>query len=90
MERESMNFFCQILGVVIGNAAIIVPLWLWSRAENRADMREVHNVQAADRRDILNMIEAIKEEGRIFRQTMADESREFHGRLCAIEERNKR
>ena len=78
MEKETINLLCQILGVIIGNAAIIIPLWLWSRAENRADMRQIQETQSSDRRDLLTIIRAIQEE-----------IKDFHGRLCTIEERNK-
>ncbi len=50
-------------------------LFLWIRSEGNSDRRE----HAADRRDILSMIREIK-----------DEMKDFHGRLCAIEERNKK
>lgn len=57
-----------ILGVVVGNAALIIPLFLWNRAESRADQRMV-----------MSIIDAIQKE-----------IKDFHGRLCAIEERNKK
>lgn len=57
----------HVLGIVLGNLAVMFPLWLWNRSESRADNRHV-----------LSLIEAIK-----------DEMKDFHGRLCAIEERNK-
>jgi len=50
-------------------------IFLWLRSEASADRREA----AADRRDILTIIREIK-----------DEQKDFHGRLCAIEERNKK
>lgn len=31
----------QVIAVVGGNLAIILPLWLWSRTEARADAREM-------------------------------------------------
>jgi len=49
----------------------VFGLWLWQRAEHRADMRHT------DAR-----LQAIL-------QAMAAETKDFHGRLCAIEERNK-
>lgn len=58
----------HVLGIVLGNLTIMFPLWLWNRAESRADNRH-----------ILSLIEAIK-----------DEMKDFHGRLCAIEERNRK
>lgn len=67
----------QILVLMFGNAAIVIPLFLWNRSESNAD-----------RRDIMNLISAIKEE-----------MKDFHGRLerldaefkCHIlEERNRK
>ena len=58
----------QILVLLGGNLALILPLWLWNRSEANAD-----------RRDIMNILIEMKEE-----------MKDFHGRLCAIEERNKK
>lgn len=55
----------HVLGIILGNAAFVIPLFLWSRAESRADYRHLEN-----------LIRAIQEE-----------IKDFHGRLCAIEER---
>lgn len=65
----------QVLGVVVGNAAMFLPVFFWLRTEANADRREAH----ADRRDIMNILNEMKEE-----------MKDFHGRLCAIEERNRR
>lgn len=65
----------QVFALFVGNAAMIIPLWLWNRSEANADRREA----AADRRDILQLIRAIQEE-----------IKDFHGRLCTIEERIKK
>lgn len=64
----------QVLGIMGANLAIILPMFLWIRSEANADRRE----SAADRRDILQLIRDIQQE-----------MKDFHGRLCAIEERNK-
>jgi len=45
----------------------------------RSDIALNRSESAADRRDILQLMRAIQEE-----------MKDFHGRLCAIEERNKR
>lgn len=89
VHNETFNLLCQILGVVVGNAAIVFPLWLWSRAENRADMRQVQDIQAADRRDLLTITRTIQEDIRAFQSAMAQESKDFHTRLCMIEERTR-
>ena len=49
-------------------------LFLWNRSESNNDRRESNN----DRRDILNLIRAIERE-----------MKDFHGRLCSLEERKK-
>lgn len=57
----------------------------WLKADTALNRSEA----AADRRDMLNLMRAIEREGKEFRETMAQESKDFHGRLCAIEERRK-
>lgn len=69
-----MDWF-QVLVIAFGNAAWTIPLWLWNRAESRADSRQV----LALLQGMQNQIIAIK-----------DEIKDFHGRLCAIEERNRK
>lgn len=51
-----------------------VGLFIWNRTENRADMRHMDAKLESSR----NLILAIH-----------DEMKDFHGRLCAIEERNR-
>ncbi len=31
----------QILAIVLGNFAVILPLWLWSRGEANSDRRDI-------------------------------------------------
>jgi len=52
----------------------IFGLWLWNRAESRADIRHMDAKLEGQR----NLINAIHEE-----------MKDFHGRLCAIEERKR-
>ena len=61
--------WAQVLAMIVGNLAIILPLWLWSRAESRADYR---HLEASVSANLLGIREEMKD---------------FHGRLCAIEER---
>ena len=62
---------------------------------NRSDINAYKAEAAADRRDMLTLmrsyesetratIKAIEAEGREFRKSMAEEMKDFHGRLCAI------
>ena len=64
-----------VLGVVIGNAAWVTPLFLWIRAESRADIRHMDN-----------KLDAIREMTYAIHLEMKD----FHSRLCQIEEKNKK
>lgn len=64
------------LGIIIAMGAIVVTLFLWNRGEANTD-----------RRDIVNLIIAIKEDAHAFSEKMAAESKDFHARLCSIEER---
>ena len=67
-NKENFMTFTDILTLILGNAALIIPLFLWNRSESRADVRLM-----------LAMIDGIQKE-----------IKDFHGRLCAIEERNKK
>lgn len=71
-----VGIIIAIVGSAVANVGVVLVLFLWLRGEANAD-----------RRDIVNLIVAIKEDGQNFRSLMAEESREFHGRLCTIEER---
>ena len=65
----------HVLGIVLGNMTIVLPLWLWARAESRSDYRHLDA-----------KIDAIRE----LTYAIHSEMKDFHNRLCAIEERNKR
>lgn len=62
----------HVLGMILGNAGFIIPLFLWNRSESRSDFRHLESGVNAQ----LNGIR--------------EEIKDFHGRLCAIEEKNKR
>lgn len=64
----------QVLAIIGAN----IGIFFWLRTESAADRRQIQQENAADRRDLLQLIREIK-----------DEMKDFHGRLCAIEERNK-
>lgn len=64
-----------ILALILGNGALIIPLFLWNRSESMADIRHMDTKLESTR----ELVRAIY-----------DESKDFHARLCAIEERNKR
>lgn len=62
------------IGCIATIAGLNIALFSWLRT----DIKEIKTEAAADRRDLLTLIREIK-----------DEMKDFHGRLCAIEERNK-
>lgn len=64
----------EIVGLIIANAALIIPLFIWIRAESRADSRHYDN-----------KLDAIRELTYLIHVEMKD----FHNRLCNIEERNR-
>lgn len=53
----------------------LVSMFIWLKSDIAINRTEA----SADRRDILQLIRSIQEE-----------IKDFHGRLCAIEERNKK
>ena len=80
LKSEVNMDWLQVLVLLGGNFAMILPLWLWSRSEANADRRELHGI-----------MEDFRKDNKEFREKWAQESKEFHGRLCEIEaERNKK
>ena len=84
----------QILILAFGNLAWMLPVFFWIRAESRADARHFDQETKELRREMIDImrgmegsVSAIREECKVFREQWAAESKDFHGRLCAIEER---
>jgi hypothetical protein len=65
----------QVISLFLANAGLI----LWFRAESRSDWRHMDN-------KLDTTVNAIREEITAIKEEMKD----FHGRLCAIEERKKK
>jgi len=55
-----------VLGIVLGNAAFIIPLFVWIRTESRADIRHM-DVRLESNRELVHAIQL--------------EMKDFHGRL---------
>jgi len=68
----------QILVIAFGNMAWMFPVFIWVRSEARADARHFDQETKELRRDVVDILRAIQ-----------NEMKDFHGRLCAIEERRK-
>lgn len=69
-----MNNLETVCALILGNWALIIPLFLWNRSESRSDIRHMDS-KLESNRDLVRSIH--------------DEIRDFHNRLCAIEEKNK-
>ena len=61
----------------------VFGLFIWNRSESRSDIRHM-DVQLKSNRDLI--LEVHKESMEL-RKEFLEESKDFHGRLCAIEER---
>lgn len=64
-----------VFALILGNGALIIPLFLWNRSESRADIRHM-DAKLESTRELVRAIHA--------------EMKDFHTRLCSIEERNKK
>lgn len=74
MEISSLDI--NVILTLIGSSAAIIGINIALISWLRADIKDLKTEISADRRDILSLINAIKEE-----------TRDFHGRLCRIEEK---
>ena len=63
-----------VLELVLGNFAVIFPLFLWVRSEARSDSRHT-DAKLESTRELVRAIH--------------DEMKEFHNRLCKIEQERK-
>ncbi len=73
----------HVLGIVLGNAAFVIPMFLWNRSESRADIRQLDARLESTR----ELVHAIHNETNANLQAIREEMKDFHGRLCSIEER---
>lgn len=65
----------QIISLFLANSGLI----LWFRMESRNDWRHMDN-----------RVDAIRQDMKDFHVAMLQESKDFHARLCIIEERNRK
>ena len=72
----------QVLTIVFANVGLCLTLFLWLRKEANADRKELSSTLAA-------FAESGRKEMKEFKEMWAQESKEFHGRLCTIEEKIK-
>ena len=71
---ENLGLIIALMGSAFTIVAAMIAMMLWVRSEANSD-----------RRDIVNLIVAIKEDVHAIQLEMKD----FHGRLCEIEAKRK-
>lgn len=76
----------QILSLFVANAGLI----LWFRSESRSDWRHMDAKLDAQMNAIRQDINATRQDMKAFQDAMIQESKDFHGRLCAIEEKYRK
>lgn len=85
-----MEAICTVLGVFIANIAIIIPLFIWNRSESRADIRHMDNKLELYLTSMREETKIIQQEIRGEIRAIHEEIKDFHGRLCAIEEKGRK
>lgn len=74
---------------ILGSAFAIIfsmfGMFLWVRSEANNDRRSITEIQREDRKDLLQVSRNLE----LILEGIQQEMKDFHGRLCAIEERNK-
>ena len=80
---EDIGIIIAIVGTGVTFVASMVAMFLWNRAEARSDYKHLEN-----RTNVI--LESIRQDMKDFNDRWIQETKDFHGRLCAIEERNKK
>lgn len=77
------TLFLTILGsnlvLVLMGLGATITLFLWARGEAREDRKNDQERWENHRKEMMNILKAIQ-----------DEMKDFHTRMCCIEERNKK
>lgn len=73
----------DLLTIIGSNLAFTLTLFLWNRSESRSDRKDSNAQAHEDRQSMRELVGYFKDE-------VQREMRDFHGRLCTIEERNKK
>lgn len=73
MTVDYLPAMLTVLGVFIANASLFISMFLWVRSEARTDNRHM---------------DAKLESTRELVRAIYEETKDFHNRLCLIEERN--
>ena len=78
---DNYSTVITLVGIGFTMVSVLLGVIFWTRGEANALRAEAN----ADRRDIVNLVLSIKDDIQAIQLEMKD----FHGRLCAIEERGR-
>lgn len=83
METLDMATLIAVIGSTFTILAVMISLFLWLRTEANADRRHIQDVQREDRKDLLQISRSLE----ITMQAIQQEMKDFHNRLCSIQEK---
>lgn len=83
MQTFDLTTLIAVLGSTFTILAVMISLFLWLRSEANNDRRDMHHIQREDRKDILQIARNLE----TTMQAIQNEMKDFHNRLCVIEER---
>jgi hypothetical protein len=72
----------EILMLILGNAAFIVPLFLWNRSESRADIRHMDAKIEYHWKETQALISAIRQDMHDFHIRLEKLDAEFKGKMA--------
>lgn len=78
-----------LIAILGSTFAIIFSMFgsfLWVRSEANTDRISLSNIQKEDRKDLLQISRNLE----LIMREIQQENKDFHSRLCAIEEREKK
>lgn len=75
----------EALAIIIS----MIVMFLWLRTESNADRRQINTNMDVTRAESCARTDALRAETNALIRAIHDEIKDFHGRLCAIEERRK-
>lgn len=93
MENEVSKYliengqFVALIGINLASISTVLSLLIFFRSESRNDYRHLDTKIDLIRKESKENIEAMRIESQAFLKSIQDEMKDFHGRLCAIEER---
>lgn len=83
LSIDTLSLVIAIVGSTVTIVGAMLALFLWVRSEANTDRKNISDIQREDRKELLQISRNLELAVSAIQQEMKD----FHGRLCAIEER---